>query len=358
MKKLFAMLALALVLSLLTGSALAEWIRFEGEAPEIEASDAAGNPVDPVQAEEIILLGRSDAGDVALSAGGALVYAKEAELTEVLGGRSLADLPVLSGIAPLQRGADRALVQGFQQKLIDLGYLQGRADGTYGDMTRGAVAALQSAYGLEATGTADGATQLLADALLGEPTTVAVHADPSAQFADIADRTESDLSALYRANMVFDFDDISGLGFISNGNVVAYATPEGTADIDQYEFALRFGFTVADKGDTVTVKPALIVESTSVRRPIVQSVMLKSGDSRATVNVATVESGLAGSRSVETDTFNLNAAAAALLAGSAENSELKLRIVGKYQSFDVIAEADELEKLGEIGGVMAQFLSE
>jgi len=50
-------------------------------------------------------------------------------------------------------------VKQLQQKLIDLGYLEGTADGRYGEMTAKAVKAAQADFGMEITGTADKAFQ-------------------------------------------------------------------------------------------------------------------------------------------------------------------------------------------------------
>ena len=51
------------------------------------------------------------------------------------------------------------LVVNLQLRLRELGYYNGRADGGYGAMTESAVKKAQTAYGMEATGIADGAFQ-------------------------------------------------------------------------------------------------------------------------------------------------------------------------------------------------------
>ena len=61
--------------------------------------------------------------------------------------------------ATLQKGDKGDAVKALQQKLIDLGYLNGKADGDYGKKTRDAVSAFQRSAGLEQTGVADGRTQ-------------------------------------------------------------------------------------------------------------------------------------------------------------------------------------------------------
>ena len=54
----------------------------------------------------------------------------------------------------LYNGCSGEEVRVLQQALIDLGYLEGTADGTFGDQTEAAVRAFQSAYGLKADGLA------------------------------------------------------------------------------------------------------------------------------------------------------------------------------------------------------------
>ncbi len=55
----------------------------------------------------------------------------------------------------LQRGIKSDDVAAMQQRLIDLGYLTGTADGSFGQMTEDAIKAAQEAFGMEANGIAD-----------------------------------------------------------------------------------------------------------------------------------------------------------------------------------------------------------
>ena len=57
--------------------------------------------------------------------------------------------------APLELAARGDDVKALQQKLIDLGYLTGSADGAFGAMTQQAVKDAQAAFGMEQTGVAD-----------------------------------------------------------------------------------------------------------------------------------------------------------------------------------------------------------
>ena len=59
----------------------------------------------------------------------------------------------------LSKGSKGDAVKALQQRLIDLDYLEGKADGAYGTMTAKAVSAFQLIAGIEVTGVADGATQ-------------------------------------------------------------------------------------------------------------------------------------------------------------------------------------------------------
>ncbi len=66
-----------------------------------------------------------------------------------------------SGYYPLHQGDDNPYVITLQKKLIELGYLKGSADGSYGSATVAAVRAFQSNNGLKADGIAGGETQKL-----------------------------------------------------------------------------------------------------------------------------------------------------------------------------------------------------
>ena len=59
---------------------------------------------------------------------------------------------------PLARGAQGEAVELLQERLIELGYLTGDADGSFGPRTEAAVLAFQSVAELEETGIADAET--------------------------------------------------------------------------------------------------------------------------------------------------------------------------------------------------------
>ena len=66
---------------------------------------------------------------------------------------------VAAGYGTLEKGDTGAAVKKLQQRLIDLGYLTGKADGDFGAKTKTALEAFQAAIGLSPTGVADPDTQ-------------------------------------------------------------------------------------------------------------------------------------------------------------------------------------------------------
>ncbi len=74
---------------------------------------------------------------------------------------------------PLQKGDRDAqgadVIQALQQRLIDLNYLDGKADGIFGSKTEEALAAFQARNGLEESGLADADTLLALESALAVP---------------------------------------------------------------------------------------------------------------------------------------------------------------------------------------------
>lgn len=66
---------------------------------------------------------------------------------------------VESDFVRLQKGSKGSDVQKLQQRLIELGYLNDRADGSYGNNTKNAVSAFQEENDLEPDGVASPETQ-------------------------------------------------------------------------------------------------------------------------------------------------------------------------------------------------------
>ncbi len=71
-----------------------------------------------------------------------------------------APTPVATAYPTLKNGSVGAQVKALQQRLIELGYLNDKADGAYGAKTATAVKSFQIKLGLSATGIADSQTQI------------------------------------------------------------------------------------------------------------------------------------------------------------------------------------------------------
>ena len=350
MKRLSLIVVTLLIAALFTG-ALAETYRFDGAVPSIAAVSAANGAPVTVTPEKLSVLGLDDDGAVVCYAENMVLIVRQDELNRVSTRLTEGDLPVLSEVQPIQRGGGRNGVETLQRALSLLGYLSGSVDGSFGGQTERAVAAFQADRGLEETGIADAITQRLAYALAGSERVIGLQgsAGGADQFAQIADRTEDNLEPLMDQGLSFEYDDIAGTGFITNGSTVTLSSNAASADLNSYSFVLRFGFNVAESNGVVTVKPAIKITNTSVRRPIMQNMLLKSGDSRVTIKASSVSSTVSGSKSVETGLIKLNDDGVALIAQCAEAGELKLRITGKYDTYDVTVPQDRLEGIAAIG---------
>ena len=354
MKKLTVTLLALVVMFLNLQCATAQTIRFDGEPISLSFTDAEGEPIEDVKTDSLTLLGLDEDESVAVYASGNVFYVTRQDLEEVSNQFLDIELPKLADLETIRRGSDREEVRIVQQQLIDLGYLTGDADGSFGNMSGNAVSAFQMAMGLEETGEADAITRMLLASMCEEEIVISTFTDPAQQFKAIADRTETDLSIFYDKGLTFEYDDITGNGFITNGAEVKAS--EGNYDIDSYEFTLRFGFAVTESKGTVTIKPAVQITNISVRRPIMATMFFKSGDLRQSIKVAGITNTVEASKSVESGTVTLNADTSALLAQAAEAGELKMRISGKYQSYDIEAPAEMLESISSIGAIAVALL--
>lgn len=119
-----------------------------------------------------------------------------------------AEEPVEEGYQTLQKGRKGDEVKALQQRLIELNYLSGSADGDYGGKTASAVELFQSTAGLTATGIADADTQ-------------------TALFADDAPKAKVYQSLDYKA-MSRDPDTYEGNLYKFDGKVVQVMGAEVT----------------------------------------------------------------------------------------------------------------------------------
>ena len=219
----------------------------------------------------------------------------------------------------------------WQQGLKALGYLSGSADGDFGPGTERAVIAFQEAQGYEANGILDGIQQVLLESLGAEELVIEASMDPKAQYAVIADKVSANMEPLYESGMTLEYDAFEGTGFISDGKTIT-KDASGAADIDQAVFTLKVGLKVEVEGSAATLTPVMMVSCLCARRPVMQNLALKAGETRVDLPAEDMENSLSGARSVEKCTFTLDEDALNLLSAG---EETLMRIEAKYQNYDI-----------------------
>ena len=322
------------------------------EDAEAEEEEIVDDTIYELDSAEFHLLGQAADGSWIIFADSLYLTVPEEALEDLLiqlDASAINSMPQVDAITPLARKAKGDEVVALQENLIALGYMTGNADGSYGGACQKAVSAFQKAMGLPQTGEADTLTQMLIISAMQEPVSVVPHIDPAERYAAIAGKTDANLEVLAEARMSLDYDDIEGTGTISNRSVIAF-DGSGESDIDQYSFTLQFVMLVRQGEDgMVTIDPAVCVSCECVRRPIMQEIILKSGDERHTLAFTELDNGLNGAKSVETGIALLDEETVDMLANASGEGELKIRINGKYQSFDTSLSEEDLAAASALG---------
>ena len=145
----------------------------------------------------------------------------------------------------LYNGCSGEEVRVLQQALIDLGYLEGTADGTFGDQTEAAVRAFQRAYGLKADGLAGTKTRTkLAKVQVkrmsrGASNSSSTYVDiPAGQVAEISPPEGCDWSALEQKAR----QELKNGGFSTEGlnYITHFYAPRGTSGLRYDYYRLTF----------------------------------------------------------------------------------------------------------------------
>ena len=169
--------------------------------------------------------------------------------------------------------------------------------------------------------------------------------------AAIAQKTGLDPQTISDNTLILDYDDIAGTGFLSDGTVISYAN-QAMGDIDQYALTFQFGLRIQDQADgTASVDPVVKVSCLCVRRPVIGELILKSGSFRGSADIEELETALDGVNTVEKGFAVLTDDMIEALADAAVNGELKLRIGGRYNTFDVQVAPEFLPSLARVGEV-------
>lgn len=257
-------------------------------------------------------------------------------------------------LEPLSVGSKGEAVEQLQNALYELGYLDGKVDGDFGKGTDQAIRDFQQAVGLKQTGVADANLQLLVLSMLAETEHINAGEAPKAAYEAIADRVSIDMQPIYDSGLFFEYDDMTGEGFITDG-AVTERDLSGAADIDKYRLTVRFGLWVReDDAGGVAVDPAVEVSCLCVRRPVLTEVILKSGSRRGSSPIENLTTTIDGLDSLEKGMALLSGDMVEALAGADEAGELKLRIAGRYNSFDLQLDGDAIASASRVGAVAKQ----
>lgn len=359
MLKKIALWIMALTVALMGVNALAIPVHYEAGSLSAEAflrtgagEDEYEDEPEAIDVQDFHLLGATEDDSLLIFADGAYYEVDTEDMPEVIrqvGEGRIEALGNVENFETVGRNSKGDGAKALQEALIALGYLTGSADGQFGGKSTSAVSAFQRDMGLEETGEADALLQLLIASAREDVVNIVTDYDPAARYAPLAGKTQANLAAVAEYGLVLNLDDISGEGTLGNDAVVELDA-SGEADIDNCVFELEFALLVGHADDgSVTVTPGVQLRCESVRRPVMQELLLKSGDLRCTLPVGDLKTSLSGVKSVETGVAVLDADALQLLANAAEAGELKFRIGGKYNAFDGEVDEDLLTAVSNIG---------
>ncbi|MGX8705723.1 MAG: peptidoglycan-binding domain-containing protein [bacterium] len=312
------------------------------------AIDLANNSETTLEVDSFQLLGTDREGKLLIFAANRFLKIEAELLQSVLPDENVT-LPSVADFRELARNNRGEDVKTFQNALIQLGYMRGTADGDYGGVSEQAVKNAQAALGLEQTGTASPMLQMLLISMTQNVVALKTNSAPANPFSAIEGKTSADLEKLAGLGLKLDYDDIDGVGMISNGAVIKYIVPTA-AEIDNRTFEICFGLSVVQGADGMaTIAPVAALTCSGVQRPIMQQLTLKSGDARVTLNVGELKNSLKGLTAVEDGTAKLDEAAVNMLANVEEAGELKIRITCKYNTYDITVPAWQLANIAKIG---------
>ena len=346
------LLATLLLITVTAAPAWAQPVLFADGAPDFTATAEDGSEVFIVE-DQLQVLGRSeDGGYIVFIEGSYYTIAAEA-MEAALYGADLGELTTPADYALLKKPSKGGGVLPMQQALDQLGYLEGTPDGDFGSITETALYAFQADMDLEQTGQADPLLQMLLLSITGEQVVVA-KPDPTLPYRAISDRVSVNMEPIYESGMAFEYDDIAGIGLISNVGPIEYDA-SGSSDIEQYVFTFRVGLYVQEDADgTVDIQPAIILDCLCVRRPLLSEMIIKAGDVRTTLAVTDLSSSLSGARSVEHAVILLDDGGVEALKGAEEAGELRMRITGKYQTFEITFPETALAGISQVARVAEQ----
>ena len=281
-------------------------------------------------------------------------FVLSSEIMEKIPSLSFSELPTVTGWTDLGQGAGGDLVIAAQKELIDLGFLEGTADGVYGSGTAGAVSAFQQENGLPATGVLDAVTYLYLDEQAKDREPLETPYPPvytvEDKFDDIVDDVEdaSVLEAYVKPEWNYSFDAFEGEGLITEGTVLG-TYEDSSRPVDTISLTVSPVMKVKrlDTG-MISVYPILQVKSIGAYRPYVSSIILKAGNAVCELGDAELSGALTGTQVEETAEIPVSPESLEKLTGS-EDAPLEIRVKGNSRTYDLEATAGVEELVEAVG---------
>ena len=281
-------------------------------------------------------------------------FVLSSEITEKVPSLSFSELPTVTGWTDLGQGAGGDLVIAAQKELIDLGFLEGTADGIYGSGTAGAVSAFQQENGLPATGVLDAITYLYLDEQAKDREPLETPYPPvytvEDKFNDIMDDVEdtSVLEAYVKPEWNYSFDAFEGEGLITDGTVLG-TYEDSSRPVDTISLTVSPVMKVKrlDTG-MISVYPILQVKSIGAYRPYVSSIILKAGNAVCELGEAELSGALTGTQVEETAEIPVSPESLEKLTGS-EDAPLEIRVKGNSRTYDLEVKAGVEELVEAVG---------
>ena len=317
----------------------------DGEAAETAEAEAAESgsdlPYVTVLVDHLNVLGVLDDAYAAALFDDQKVLIPLQEILERLPAVNVDALGSAVNWTDLGRGSSGELAKKVQENLISLSFLNGEADGVFGGMTAEAVAAFQSAEGLEPTGQVDAFSFFLLDELAAGEVEVLETVYPPVykaedKFASIIDsvRDTSVLEAYLDPEWKFSYDVFEGIGSIKRGQQLGFYEDTGRP-IDRIRMDVSEEVYVArNTAGEVDVIPAIIVSSYGAYRPYVQKVLVRSGNRIAELETLVKTGRLDGTNVAETAVVPLTEEAEAILA----EDSVVIRVEGPVHTYEIEAE--------------------
>lgn len=281
-------------------------------------------------------------------------FVLSSEIMEKVPSLSFSELPTVTGWTDLGQGAGGDLVIAAQKELIDLGFLEGTADGVYGSGTAGAVSAFQQEMGLPATGVLDAVTYLYLDEQAKDPEPLETPYPPvytvEDKFDDIMDDVEdtSVLEAYVKPEWNYSFDAFEGEGLITEGTVLG-TYEDSSRPVDTISLTVSPAMKVKrlDTG-IISVYPILQVKSIGAYRPYVSSIILKAGNAVCELGEAELSGALTGTQVEETAEIPVSPESLEKLTGG-EDTPLEIRVKGNSRTYDLDVKAGVQELVEAVG---------